>query len=71
MQTFSKQEYVRVGMFIALCTLFGAGIFGEVLHLGPFFTELATVFGTLLALKTLGPRTLGMEFTMSKFKKLG
>ena len=71
MQTFSKQDKLKTGMLIAISVLFGSLLFGQVLNFGPVLTELSTVVGTLLAIRKVGPKTIGITCTFSKIKKLG
>jgi len=70
MQTFSKADYLRYAAFLLGCTTVGVMLFMGLFGLPTFFTVLLTVIGTQLALKFLGKVVIGINYDMTKVKKL-
>lgn len=70
MPTFSKTDYLRYAAFLLGCTTLGVMIFMGLFGLPTFFTVFLTLIGTQLALKLLGRKVIGIDYWMTKEKKL-
>jgi len=67
---FFTKEMLKYGLFLLGCTVAGIMIFEGILGLPLFFTVFLTAVGTQLALKFLGKLVIGMDYSMTKEKKL-
>lgn len=67
---FFTTEILKYGTFLLGCTVAGILIFEGMLGLPVFFTVLFTVIGTQFALRFLGKLVIGMDYSMTKEKKL-
>ena len=70
MQTFSNMDYAKYALFILGCTTVGTLFFKGLIGLPTFFTVFLTIVGTQLALKFLGNLVIGLNFEITKEKKL-